>query len=1010
MVAFSDDQLALLDFKNQITNRDTVLANNWTTNTSFCSWVGITCSAPHRRSVIVSLNLSTLNLHGKISPSIANLSSLMTLDLGNNQLTGSIPPSIFDIPSLRRLRLSNNSLSGSFFLLNNNGDGSSNGSFLNTIDLSSNKLTGGFPSGLCRFTELTSLDLSHNNLTGRIPRNIGCLSRLERLYMTENGMTGTIPPSLGNISSLRFLGCVGNNLGGKIPHELGKLSNLQMLGFDFNKLTGEIPPAVFNLSSLVYIAFTDNRLSGNIPADLGLNLPNLEGIYLADNQLQGEIPRAITNASKLKEIELSHNSFVGSVPNDFGNLRELVFLNLAANHLTTRNQELGFLNSLSECRMLQFLIVGNNPLDGIFPPDSVQNLSSSIEMFNVENALVYGEIPPGIGNMSSMLSLVLNGNNLTGNIPSEIGYLNKLQRLYLSKNMLQGNIPVELCNLVNLGEIILFENKLSGSIPSCIGNLVRVQRLMLGYNMLTSGLPLGLWGIKNLLFLNLSNNLIQGGISSEIGILRNIQGIDISSNRLSSVVPSSLGELQNLRYLSLSNNSMEGSIPTTFGNLISLEFLDLSSNNLSGTIPSSLEKLLQLREINLSYNQLHGEIPKNGIFSNSSPESFIGNKDLCVMPPCSATTNNNKGSLNILKIIIPLTASVAFVIIISLLSIWMLLRRRRMVKLENPEPTFRIAAWKKISYREILRATDGFSEANLLGVGGSGSVFMGTLSDSTKVAIKVLDFKDNKEAQKKRFDAECEALKQLRHRNLVTVITCCSNNDSIRAIVLAYMCNGSLESWLYSRQDYVVMDLKRRIDVMIDVAMAVEYLHHGCEFPVVHCDLKPGNVLLDADMVACVSDFGISKILAENKSDAKTKTLGTIGYIAPEYGSDGTVSTKGDVYSYGIMLMEVLTRRKPTDELFGENRSLRHWVKAAYNTNSLIEVIDANLFQEEENGLLLLKINSHHNIITCLSSVIELSLDCSKKAPQDRINMKDAVVRLIKIKQRFLQTKGYHAC
>ncbi|KAL7097414.1 hypothetical protein ACP275_10G143100 [Erythranthe tilingii] len=194
---------------------------------------------------------------------------------------------------------------------------------------------------------------------------------------------------------------------------------------------------------------------------------------------------------------------------------------------------------------------------------------------------------------------------------------------------------------------------------------------------------------------------------------------------------------------------------------------------------------------------------------------------------------------------------------------------------------------------------------------------MGTLSDSTKVAIKVLDLKDNKEAQKKRFDAE--------------------------------------------------------------------------------------SLLLDADMVARVSDFGISKILAENKSDAKKKT---IGYIAPEYGSDGTVSTKGDVYSYGIMLMEVVTRRKPTDELFGENRSLRQWVKAAYyyNTNSLMEVIDANLFQEEENGLLLLEINSHHNIITCLSSVIELS---SKKAPQDRINMKDAMVRLNKIKQRFLQTKGY---
>ncbi|PIN20541.1 Serine/threonine protein kinase [Handroanthus impetiginosus] len=993
MVALSDspsnvtDHLALLDVKNLITNfNSTVLASNWTTSTSFCNWVGVVCSPQRQR--IMALNLSEMNLEGTISPSIANISSLTELDLSKNYFTGSIPTSIFNISSLRSLYLSNNSLSGSFFI--NGEDGFIP---LEAIDISYNNLTGEIPQSLCRFTELKSLDLSYNNLTGQIPGNIGCLSRLERLYMTENEIVGTIPPSLGNISSLQFLGCVENNIGGRIPNELGKLSNLKMLGFDFNNLTGEIPPEIFNLSSLIYIAFTDNSLSGNLPANVGLHLPNLEGIYLADNLLEGEIPISITNASKLMELELSYNFFVGTVPNNLGNLRELRFLNLAGNRLTNDvgNQELGFISSLVECRMLQFLIVGNNPLSGILP-DSVQNLSKNIEMFNIENSLIFGQIPRGIGNMSSMISLVLNLNKLTGNMPVEIGYLKELQRLYLNDNMLQGQIPVTLCDLVNLGDIILSENNLSGSIPNCIGNLGRVQRLMLGYNRLSSSLPLRLWEIRSLLFLNVSNNLIQGDLPTEVGMLQNAEGLDLSNNQLSSVIPGPLGELQNLRYLSLSDNSFEGSIPDSFGNLISLEFVDLSSNNLSGTIPVSLERLRNLREINVSYNHLEGRIPTGGVFSNSSSRSFEGNEDLCGLPslglPLCVTNRGSKGSSSkkhILRIVIPVIASVVLVTI--LLSFW-IFHRRKGVKFEDPEVSD-FWAYKTISYNEILQATNGFSESNLLGVGGSGSVFRGVLSDSTIVAVKVLNL-DNEETQK-RFDAECEVLKQIRHRNLVQVITTCSN-DHFRAIVLPYMPNGSLESWLY-KEGYN-LDLGQRIEVMLDVAMAIEYLHHGYDFPVIHCDLKPANVLLDADMVAHVSDFGISKILVGNESSAQTKTLGTIGYIAPEYGSEGTVSTSGDVYSYGIMLMEVLTRRRPTDELFSDSLSLRQWVKAGY-PNSLMEVVDANLFHEEDR--------LNNQLIVCLQSVVELSLDCSKEAPDERISMRDAMLRLKKIKERYME-------
>ncbi|KAM3234811.1 receptor kinase-like protein Xa21 [Capsicum annuum] len=170
--------------------------------------------------------------------------------------------------------------------------------------------------------------------------------------------------------------------------------------------------------------------------------------------------------------------------------------------------------------------------------------------------------------------------------------------------------------------------------------------------------------------------------------------------------------------------------------------------------------------------------------------------------------------------------------------------------------------------------------------------------------------------------------------------------------------------------------------------MAIEYLHHGNDTPIVHCDLKPANVLLDEDMVAHVGDFGISKILAISKSMAHTETLCTLGYIALEYGSEGIVTTSVDVYSYGIMLMEVLTKRRPTDEeICNENLGLRKWIIQSFS-GTMMDIIDDNLFHEEE------QITSKSEI--CIASMFELALDCTMEMPESRITMKDVVKRLKK--------------
>ncbi|XP_049354260.1 receptor kinase-like protein Xa21 isoform X1 [Solanum verrucosum] len=522
-----------------------------------------------------------------------------------------------------------------------------------------------------------------------------------------------------------------------------------------------------------------------------------------------------------------------------------------------------------------------------------------------------------------------------------------------------------------------------------------LQHLFLGSNKFSSKFPLSLWKMSGLLYLSVSQNSIEGELPSDIGGLKAIIKLYLYSNHLSGVIPTRLGELQNLQSLDLSNNSFFGQIPLSFANLISLESLDLPLNALSGTIPKSLEKLSYLKRINVSFNDLEGEIPSGGVFAISTLQSFLGNKGLCGMhileiPACAITNPGKQLKLKevLLKIVTPVI--IASFLIFLFVSIW-IMKRQKKGKSKDLEKVPEIGTRQLVSYHEIQRSTNNFDESNLIGEGSSGSVYQGTLFGGTAVAIKVLDLENEQVC--KRFDTECEVMRNVRHRNLVPVITTCSS-DYIRAFVLQFMPNGSLENWLYKEDRH--LNLHQRVTVMLDVAMAVEYLHHGHVTPIVHCDLKPANILLDEDMVAHVGDFGISKILAISQSMAYTETLGTLGYIAPEYGSEGIVSACGDVYSYGIMLMEVLTKRRPTDEeICNENLDLRKWITQSFS-GSMMDVVDANLFSEEE------QITSKSEI--CIASMIELGLDCTKEMPESRISMKEVVKRLNKINNIFLET------
>ncbi|XP_047961824.1 probable LRR receptor-like serine/threonine-protein kinase At3g47570 [Salvia hispanica] len=395
-------------------------------------------------------------------------------------------------------------------------------------------------------------------------------------------------------------------------------------------------------------------------------------------------------------------------------------------------------------------------------------------------------------------------------------------------------------------------------------------------------------------------------------------------------IPCEIGRLEVLRKLYLGYNN--GGVPTEFGNLSRLEILSINSASLTGDIPSSVFNISSLTILTLSANSLSGSIPS---FQN--------------LPKLE------KLYLDINK----LTEKVELSADIS-------------------PPT---TEYRRVSYIELEQGTSSFSETKLLGRGSFGSVFEATLSDGLKVAVKV--FNMELQGATRSFEAETTILSSIRHRNLVRIVGCCCNKE-FKALIMTYVPNGSLDKWLHSNM--YGLDLIQRLKIAIDVAAALEYLHHGHKFPVVHCDIKPSNVLLDQDMTAHVADFGISKLFDGGEMFIQTQTVGTIGYAGPELGIEGKVSTNGDVFSFGILLLEMFTGKRPTDDIFGEERSLKWWVSEAIEKNTATELVAPALLSCEDQ---------HYSPkVKCMISVFELAMKCLADSADERINLIEAATAL----------------
>ncbi|KAG1362579.1 putative LRR receptor-like serine/threonine-protein kinase [Cocos nucifera] len=953
------DHLALISFKSDIYDDPYGVLSSWDNKSlHFCRWQGVICGSRHPERVI-ALDLPSLRLAGTISPSIANLSFLRRLILQDNRLHGSIPQDLGYLHRLQHLNLSVNSLEGQI------PSSLGNCEHLITLDLGKNLLNGQVPHELGSLPQLTALILRSNNLIGGIPTSFSNLSSLDFLNLSNNTITGSIPRLLGNLSSITIFVLAKNSLSGSIPSSLCGLPSLAGFDVAHNQLSGMIPPCFYNLSSIQVLSVGWNSLRGTIPSDIGSTLAHLQNLFMASNQFTGLIPSSLSNASGLSRIQFQENHFHGKIPHNLGALQNLSLLLLSRNQLVAKNaDDWSFLIALTNCSKLTILDIDDNNLAGVLP-NSISNLSIDMRFLYFGLNQISGSLPSDIGNLKNLVVISMGRNLLTGNIPASLGNLNALHELDVSENKFSGQIPPSLGNISQLNQFFLSGNTLSGSIPIHLGNCRNLQVLDLSYNQLTGTIPIEILSLSSLSEgLDLSHNALHGNLPSEIGNLVNVNTLDVSENRLYGEIPDSIGKCTVLVNLDISGNFFEGVIPTSLSNLKGLQILGLSSNHLSGQIPAYFQIFHSLQFLNLSFNNLEGEVPLGGVFANMSTFSVIGNQNICGgihelhLPPCSSTQphgQKHKAAILVVTIIVA-----GGVLGLTLILFFILLYQTQKLRKRHPSMATMRTELIRVSYAELVKATDGFSSANLIGVGSYGSVYKGVMEwyDEKMVAIKILNLQQQEASRS--FIAECEALRSIRHRNLVKIITACSSVDfrgnDFKALVLEFMENGSLEQWLHpevnERCPMKNLNLEQRVSIAIDVASVLDYLHHHSPVPIVHCDLKPSNILLDDDMTAHVSDFGLAKFLSESTdsfsiSASLAAIKGSVGYIAPEYGLGSEVSTQGDVYSYGILLLEMFTGKRPIDETFNESLDLHQFVEMAFPTQ-IMNIVDPQLIREEE--------------------------------------------------------------
>ncbi|KAK8513065.1 hypothetical protein V6N13_090203 [Hibiscus sabdariffa] len=918
----------LLKFKSAVESSASDVFSSWKQGSSACNFSGVVCDSI---GFVTEINLSQQRIVGYVPfDSICGLQSLEKIDLGNNSFHGKVSEGLKKCTRLQYLDLGVNAFSGEVPDLS-----SLNG--LKFLNLNNSGFSGIFPwKSLENLTGLTFLSLGDNPFDeSPFPLEVLKLEKLYWLYLTNCSITGQIPEGIQNLTLLQNLELSDNRLSGPIPAGIGKLNQLWQLELYNNSLSGKLPVGFGNLTNLKNFDASMNMLEGDL-SELR-SLKNLASLQLLENQFSGEVPVEFGEFKHLEGLSLYRNKLTGQLPLKIGSLSDLNFIDVSENFLT-----------------------------GPIPPDMCKN--------------------------GKIVELLLLQNNFTGTLPESYANCKSLVRLRVNDNLLSGTVPAGIWSLPNLTIIDLTMNRFEGPVTGDIGNAKSLAQLFLANNQFSGELPASISQASSLVSIQLTSNKFSGQIPAAIGELRRLGSLYMNGNMFSGVIPESLGSCVSLNEVNLAGNSLSGKIPESIGFLRNLNSLNLSENQLSGEIPATLS-YSTLSLLDLSNNRLVGPIPKS-LSIQAFKDCFEGNPGLCSsvlenFRPCSS----NRGTSSHLRTILTCFMAGILVMLVSL-GCYMFVRAKQ----NNLAHPLKHGSWNMKSYRMLSFTekdiVDAVKSQNLIGKGGSGNVYKVELGDGKELAVKHIWTSDprnrnnyhssttmltQRSFRSLEYDAEVAALSAIRHVNVVNLYCSITSEDS-NLLVYEYLPNGSLWDRLHSCHK-MEMNWETRYAIALGAARGLEYLHHGCDRPVIHRDVKSSNILLDEEWKPRIADFGLAKIVQDGSGGDWTNVIaGTHGYMAPEYAYTCKINEKSDVYSFGVVLMELVTGKRPVEPEFGENKDIVYWIYDKLKTKeTLVEVVDSNISTASKEDAV---------------NVLRIAVHCTAKIPTLRPSMRKVVQML----------------
>lgn len=832
------------------------------------------------------------------------------------------------------------------------------------------------------------------------------LENAELLQWPANGDDPCGPPSWphvfcsgGRVTQIQVQGL---GLKGPLPENFNQLSKLFNIGLQKNQFSGKLPS--FNgLSELKY-AYLDYNNFDIIPSDFLDGLVNLEVLALDHNPLNAtagwSLPAALQGSAQLANLTLMNCNLAGPLPEFLGAMSSLQVLRLSSNRLSGGIPE-SFRGSV---------------LAQLWLNDQSVGMSGSIEV---------------VASMVSLTSLWLHGNHFSGRIPDNIGDLVSLQDLDLNGNDLVGLIPAGLASMA-LRRLDLNNNHFMGPVPKF--NTVNVTYASNPFCLPDPGAlcaPAVMALLEFLDGVNYPFRLVgswsgNNPCKSWFGVGCDPSGKVITMNlpryNLSGTLSPSIASLDSLTHIYLQSNNLSGLIPTNWTSLKSLAVLDLSDNNLSPPVPN-FSKTVNLA---LDGNSLMNSDPSGAPSSQNNSTSSSGSQS----SPGSTSDSSNpahepiagKRSNKLYVIVAPVASFSVLVCLVVPLSLYICKKRKgggpppsslvihprapsdsdNAVKIVVADSTNRsvssltstgsasvnsseshvIEAGNLIISVQVLRdVTKNFAPQNELGRGGFGVVYKGEFDDGTKIAVKRMEAGVISNKALDEFRSEIDVLSKVRHRHLVSLLGFCIEGNE-RILVYEYMSEGALSQHLFQWKKLQLEPLswKRRLNIALDVARGMEYLHTLAHQSFIHRDLKPSNILLGDDFRAKVSDFGLVKLAPDGEKSVVTRLAGTFGYLAPEYAVTGKITTKADVFSYGVVLMELLTGMMALDE---DRPEESHYLVAWFwqiksSKEKLMAAVDPSLGMKEE-------------ISDSISIVAELAGHCTAREPGQRPDMGHAV-------------------